>query len=54
MWFVYTYIMYGDSDNDESSTNTHTNTQIPSKCYYERMTMNDVTKAFSVLSFRHF
>lgn len=23
MWFVYTYIMYGDSDNDESSTNTH-------------------------------
>lgn len=54
MWFVYTYIMYGDSDNDESSTNTHKHTNTIQMLLYERMTMNDVAKAFSALSFRHF
>lgn len=44
MWFVYTYIMYGDSDNDECSTN---------ECANAPLWMM-LCKAFSTLSFRQF
>lgn len=49
MWFVYTYIMYGDSDNDESSTNSEWFSRM--QTHSKRTTMNDVVKAFSTIKF---